>query len=104
MVRKEKITNSLSRAKKTLAGKAVEFCLDAPEAEAAYLAGEFNGWDSLSLPMKKGKDGIWKAKAKLTPGRYEYKMMTGRFWVEDLPGVEKTVNPFGTYNFVVHVE
>ena len=35
------------------------------------LAGEFNGWDPYSLPMKKGKDGIWKATTRLPPGRYE---------------------------------
>jgi 1,4-alpha-glucan branching enzyme len=52
------------------------------------LAGEFNGWDPYSLPMKKGKGGIWKATTRLPPGRYEYKLMAGRVWVEDFPNAE----------------
>ena len=104
MTQKAKKSNAPCRGKKNPEGKAVEFRLEAPEVEAAYLAGEFNGWDPWSLPMKKGKDGIWKATTRLPPGRCEYKLMAGRVWVEDLPDVEKTVNPFGTHNFVVRVE
>ena len=84
--------------------KTVEIRLDAPEAESVYLAGEFNGWDPYSLPMKKGKDGIWKARTKLPPGRYEYKLITGQVWVEDLPDAETVMNPYGTQNFVIRVE
>jgi len=104
MIQKGKKSSSRRREKKDSKGKAVEFRLDAPEVEAAYLAGEFNGWDPWSLPMKKGEDGIWRATTKLPPGRYEYKLMAGRVWVEDLPEAEKTMNPFGTHNFVVRVE
>ncbi len=45
--------------------KTVEFTFCAPEAREVFLAGEFNNWDTQSLPMKKGKDGVWKAKIKL---------------------------------------
>ena len=102
--KRERKPKSPGRVKKHLEEKTVEFILNAPEAEAVYLAGEFNGWDTQSLPMKKGKDGIWKARTKLPPGRHEYKLMAGRGWVEDLPDAERAMNPFGTQNFVIHVE
>ena len=38
-----------------------------------FLAGDFNNWDTQSLPMKRGKDGVWKAKIKLPSGRRSIK-------------------------------
>jgi 1,4-alpha-glucan branching enzyme len=78
----------------------VEFRFYAPEAVEVSIAGEFNDWDIQSLPMKKQKDGVWKKTTKLTPGRYEYKLFVDRSWIEDLPGEERVLNPFGTQNFV----
>ena len=77
--------------------------LFAPEAKAAHVAGEFNGWDANSLPMKKQKDGPWKAEVKLPPGRYEYKFVVDGTWFEDLPGVERTPNQYGTQNLVMQI-
>lgn len=82
----------------------VEFCFYAPGAVEVSIAGEFNNWNLQTLPMKKHKDGIWKKTTKLLPGRYEYKMLVDRSWIEDLPGEEKVPNPFGTQNFVRWVE
>jgi 1,4-alpha-glucan branching enzyme len=84
--------------------KKIEFSFYAPEAMQVFLAGDFNNWDTQSLPMKKGKDGTWKAKIKLAPGRYEYKLFANNAWVEDLPGAELSPNPFGTQNFVTWVK
>ena len=69
-----------------------------------FLAGDFNNLDTRSLPMKKGKDGTWKAKIKLAPGRYEYKLFANNAWVEDLPSAELSSNSFGTQNFVTWVK
>ena len=76
----------------------------APEARTVTVAGEFNDWDTGVLPMKKTKDGTWKAKIKLSPGRYEYRIFVDGAWAEVIPDVEIVPNPFGTYNFVVNVE
>jgi 1,4-alpha-glucan branching enzyme len=67
------------------------------------VAGEFNGWDTQSLPMKKQREGNWKAEIKVPPGRYEYKYLVDGAWIEDLPGVEKAANQYGTQNFVIQV-
>jgi len=84
--------------------KTAEFAFRAPDAKEVFLAGEFNGWDNQSLPMKKYKDGIWKTKVKLPPGRHEYKFFADNAWVESLPGVEQVSNPLGTRNFIVLVK
>ncbi len=81
----------------------VEFNYFAPEAREIFVVGEFNQWNAHSLPMKKGKKGIWKAKLALPPGRYEYKLIVDGAWVHSLPGVETTPNPFGTQNCVISV-
>ena len=82
----------------------VEFSFYAPESKEVFLAGEFNSWDTQSLPMKKDKNGVWKTKVKLPPGRYEYKLFADNAWIEDLSGAELVSNPFGTQNFVMRVQ
>jgi 1,4-alpha-glucan branching enzyme len=82
----------------------VEFILFAPEASNVSLAGDFNSWDTQSLPMKKDKKGTWKVKTKLSPGRYEYKFFMDNSWVEELLSEEKVTTPFGSQNLVKWVE
>ena len=95
---------SVGKKKEKLVEKTVEFTFNAPEAKEVFLAGEFNHWDTRSLPMKKDKKGVWKIKIKLTPGRYEYKFFADNVWVESLPGAELSSNPFGSQNFVTWVK
>jgi 1,4-alpha-glucan branching enzyme len=82
----------------------VQLSFDLPEAREVYVAGDFNSWDTQSLPMKKTKEGVWKAKLTLPSGRYEYKLFADGSWVEDIPTTERVSNPFGTQNFVIRVE
>jgi 1,4-alpha-glucan branching enzyme len=84
--------------------KKVEFSLQAPEAKEVFLAGEFNQWDAQSLPMKRGRDGNWKIRTSLLPGRYEYKIVVDNQWLEAFPGAELVPNHFGTQNCVLWVE
>ena len=97
---KTKREKPVSKKKGKNPEKAVEFLLQAPEAKEVFLAGEFNSWDSLSLPMKKDKQGFWKTKIKLSPGGYEYKFLVDGVWVEDVPGEESVWNPHGTRNLI----
>ena len=78
----------------------VKFVFHAGAASEVYLSGDFVHWDTQMIRMKEGKDGLWKAKVKLPPGRYEYKFIVDGRWVEDIPGVERSPNPFGTENFI----
>ena len=106
MVKKEnKILNSKGKTKtgkKTY--KNVEIGFYSPEAMNVCVAGEFNGWDTQSLPMKKDKTGVWKSKVKLLPGRYEYKLFADNAWVENLPDAETASNPLGAQNFIILVK
>lgn len=95
---------SVNKKKERPVEKKVEFTFNAPDARKVFLAGEFNNWDTQSLPMKKSKDGVWKTKIKLPPGRHEYKFFADNVWVESLPGVEQVSNPLGTRNFIVWVK
>jgi len=90
----------VGKKKEKLVEKTVEFTFNAPDAKEVFLAGEFNHWDTQSLPMKKDKKGVWKMKIKLPPGRYEYKFFADNVWVEHVPGIEKSSNLFGTQNFI----
>ncbi len=92
-----------TRNKKDLGSRAVEIIFYAPQAKEVFLAGEFNHWDTRSLPMAKEKGGIWKQKIELTPGHYEYKIFVDGAWFEDIKGSEVVSNPFGTHNFVLDI-
>jgi 1,4-alpha-glucan branching enzyme len=82
----------------------VELSFYAPEAKGVYLVGEFNDWNRKSHPMKKNKEGIWKKRIKLFPGRYEYKLIVDGEWFQHIPGTEWVTNPFGTQNCVLYVK
>ena len=91
---------SVDKKKEKFPKKTVDISCTAPDAKKVFLAGEFNNWDTRSLLMKKDKKGVWKIKIKLPPGRYEYKFFADNAWVEHLPGVELSSNPFGSHNFI----
>ena len=81
----------------------VEFTFRAPEARKVCIAGKFNAWNTSSMPMKKGKDGTWRIKLKLPPGKHEYKYFVDGDWVSDRLCPELVPNPFGTDNSVISV-
>ncbi len=80
--------------------KRVQFNLYLPDVERVSLAGDFNDWDVISLPMKKDGDGIWKANIDLTPGRYEYRFVVNGIWHNDPNAHDVVQNPFGSQNCV----
>lgn len=82
----------------------VELVFQAPEARQVFVAGDFNNWDPTNLPMKRHKEGVWKTKLKLAPGRYEYKFFADGQWVHYVKGVERVPNPYGTDNLVMWVD
>lgn len=82
----------------------VELLFEAQEAREVFVAGDFNGWDPTATPMKRHKEGYWKAKLRLRPGRYEYKFLADGQWINYIRGVERVPNPFGTENMVLWVE
>jgi 1,4-alpha-glucan branching enzyme len=100
----KKMKESLSRPRTTGTMHEVEFMFHAPNARKVCIAGKFNDWNTKSMPMKKGKDGTWRIKLKLSPGKYEYKYFVDGAWASDMPCAELVPNPFGTYNCVITVQ
>lgn len=88
------------RAKIKTKTKKVQFNLYLPDAEKVFLAGDFNNWDVVSLPMKKAGDGFWEANIDLTPGRYEYRFWARGAWHDDPNAQDMAENPFGSQNCV----
>lgn len=86
------------------AKREVEFSLYAPDAKKVAVAGQFNDWNTKSMPIKKGKDGTWRIRMMLPAGRCEYKYVVDGEWMQDQPGANTTPNPFGTVNRMIDVQ
>jgi len=67
------------------------------------IAGKFNAWSISSMPMKKEKDGTWRIKLSLAPGKYEYKFFVDGAWASDQSCSEMVPNPYGSSNCVISV-
>jgi hypothetical protein len=51
-------------------------------ARQIYLAGSFNNWSTMQLPLHKTDSG-WVASFKLSPGKYTYKYIVDGRWTND---------------------
>ena len=99
----KKTKKTSSKPKSGGAAREVEFTFSAPNARKVCVAGKFNEWNTSATPMKKGEDGTWKVKIKLSPGKYEYKYFVDGAWASDQSCSELVPNPFGTDNCVISV-
>ncbi|HUI66927.1 MAG TPA: glycogen-binding domain-containing protein [Nitrospirota bacterium] len=100
----KKVKETIRRTRITGTSQEVEFTYHAPNAKKVCMAGKFNDWNTKSLAMKKDRDGTWKIKVKLTPGKYEYKYFVDGTWAQDLPCTDLVPNPFGTFNCEIKIE
>ncbi len=81
----------------------ITFTLEAPEATAVFITGDFNGWDENAAPMKRTTDGLYQKILMLSPGRYEYKFKIDGRWLCDPGNPLQCDNRHGTMNSVVVV-
>lgn len=86
-------------ASRTPASKQV-FSYGAPTALSVMLAGEFTHWQKEAIPMKRGKDGIWKASVALKPGVHHYRFIVDGQWQDDPECELRVPNPYGGHNSV----
>jgi 1,4-alpha-glucan branching enzyme len=115
----KKKAEGLSRGakKESIHEQRVHFLFQAPEANEVYLAGEFNGWHTQTLPMIRGENGLWNATMELPAGRHEYKLFVDGAWMEDrsceveaeigpiriVPESEPVMNSYGTVNYLLYL-
>ncbi|MGA3268938.1 MAG: glycogen-binding domain-containing protein [Verrucomicrobiota bacterium] len=81
--------------------KRICFGLYAPEAQAVFVAGSFNGWQPSAMPLQKQDDGRWVVELVLEPGRYEYRFVVDGQWTDDPLSPAYVSNPFGGLNCVL---
>lgn len=72
-------------------------------AKAVSVAGSFNGWDPKKGEMKRQRDGSFRRKETLPPGRHEYKFVVDGQWLADLEADARVKNTYGTENSMVAV-
>ena len=75
-----------------------------PTANQVVLVGDFTAWDQNPIPLKRQKDGVWKAVVPLAPGLHEYRFVVDGQWRDDSQCPVRRSNPFGGENCVREVE
>lgn len=80
----------------------VTFVFEGKPAKSVFVVGDFNRWDPKANKMTKSKDGSFRAKLTLNPGRYQYKYVADGTWIEDRDA-DKVPNPYGSANSIVEI-
>jgi 1,4-alpha-glucan branching enzyme len=75
--------------------------LYAPDAQAVFVAGSFNGWHPSTMPLERQADGRWVAEVVLEAGRHEYRFVVDGQWTDDPLSPAYASNPFGGLNCVL---
>jgi len=83
----------------------VQFVLVAPKAARVAVVGDFNNWDRVATPLRRGGQGsVWAVDVPLAPGRHQYAFIVdGVRWVLDPTAPRAVEDDFGTPNSVVTV-
>ena len=92
------------KSKRRIYRQRVTFSLKATRAKEVSLLGDFNNWDAAATPMKRDKNGIWKATLILSAGKYEFKFMVDGKWREASKAEPSVPNSFGTLNNVLVID
>lgn len=74
------------------------FQLQAPEAGVVLLAGDFTGWDTKPIQMKRDRSGLWKTSVTLDPGVHRYRFLVDGQWTNDPQAASREINPYGSEN------
>ena len=69
--------------------KPINFYCDAPNAQAVYLVGDLNRWNSATHPMERRVDGWWFLQVRLTHGHHR-----SRFLVDGKPTLDPNATGF----------
>jgi 1,4-alpha-glucan branching enzyme len=75
--------------------------LYAPDAQAVFVAGSFNGWQPAAMPLQKQAGGRWVVELTIEPGRHEYRFIVDGQWRDDPLSSAYVSNPFGGLNSVL---
>lgn len=73
----------------------VEFKFFRPQAQAVYLAGDFNEWRTDQLLMGRGADGYWSCRMQLPTGVYKFRYCADGVWYTDYAAFGVEPGQFG---------
>jgi hypothetical protein len=85
-------------------GEEVVFAAKFESAKKVLLAGDFNGWQPVSTPLKNDRPGVWRMSLPLPPGRYRYRFVVDGKWVTDPHNQYVEANQYGELNNIVEVD
>jgi len=68
-----------------------------------FLVGDFSGWQTDHLPMRRAEDFGWVLMLRLPPGTYEFRYVADGRWYTDYAAFGIVHNAFGDFNSIVRV-
>jgi 1,4-alpha-glucan branching enzyme len=81
-------------------GECTEFRFFRPGAKEVLIAGDFNGWDAASTPMRSVGNGYWSAKLNLPAGEYRFRYCADGEWFTDYAAFGVEPGDFGLDSLV----
>ncbi len=74
-------------------------------ADRIFVVGDFNNWNTKSLPMTQDRCGVWHLTLELPIGRsYEFRYLVDDRWLTDNHADALVPNAFGSQNSIIHTE
>ena len=73
-------------------------------AEAVFLAGSMNNWNTTANPMEKDENGIWRIVLKLNSGKHTYKFVVDGNWQFDQENPNFEDDGYGGSNSVIEID
>ena len=71
-------------------------------ADQISVTGDFNNWDRNNLPMKQGRDGVWRACMELPAGKvYAFRYLVDGRWQTDHQADGTSDNGYGSHNSLI---
>lgn len=72
-------------------------------AGVVSVTGEFTGWSAEGVRLKRGTEGLWRARLSLPPGEYQYRLLVDGQWRDHEEAERRVPNPYGSQNAVLTV-
>jgi len=72
-------------------------------ANAVFVAGQFNNWDTSATPMQKDSAGLWTVRVPLVSGSYQYKLYVDGSWMLDPSNTQQADDGTGNQNSLIVV-
>lgn len=83
--------------------RTVEFRFVASAGRRVGVAGDFNQWNPERLRLRRRRGGLWSARTRLAPGRYEYRFVVDGHWLDDAQACGVVADNHASCSWVLHV-